>query len=64
MRRTRSNTNTKSSSPHSRRGAVAAEWVLLLGAFGIPMIALFVELLAVLMNHYGTLTFLQALPLP
>jgi Flp pilus assembly pilin Flp len=45
-------------------GAVAVEWTLLLVAFGLPMMALFRLLLALLTQIYGMVSFLETCPLP
>ncbi len=45
-------------------GQTTIEWVLLLGAFGIPMVYMMVLLLATLSEHYRMVTFIQTLPLP
>jgi len=46
------------------RGQTAIEWTLVLAAFGLPMIAVFGWLLAVLTAHYRMVSFFEALPFP
>lgn len=45
-------------------GQAKVEWVLLLVAFGLPMVAIFAKLVEVLVEHYRMITFLETLPFP
>lgn len=47
-----------------QNGAASIEWTLLVVAFGIPMVAVFRMLLALMSEYYGMITFLETLPLP
>lgn len=47
-----------------QRGQAAVEWVLVLVAFGLPMVVVFAKLLDVLVEHYRMITFLETLPFP
>ena len=47
-----------------QRGQAALEWVMLMVAFGLPMIFVFWKLLDALAEHYRMVTFLHALPFP
>jgi len=45
-------------------GQATVEYVLLLVAFGLPMMYVFAVLLALMSEHYGMVTFLETLPFP
>lgn len=45
-------------------GTTTVEWALLLVGFGLPMVAVFRLMLAVLAEIYMMVTFLETLPLP
>lgn len=45
-------------------GQTSVEWVLVLVAFGIPLISLFKLASDALAAHYSRITFFQSLPFP
>jgi len=45
-------------------GQATVEYVLLLAAFGLPMMYVFAVLLALMSEYYGMVTFLETLPFP
>ena len=47
-----------------QQGAATVEWVMLLVAFGLPMMILFRILLGIMAEHYGMISFLENMPLP
>lgn len=47
-----------------QRGQVSIEWVMLMVAFALPMMAVFYVLFNVLREHYRMVTFLETLPFP
>jgi hypothetical protein len=49
---------------HDQRGQASVEWVLLMVAFGLPMVWVFARLLEVLAEYYRMITFLETLPFP
>jgi len=49
---------------HDPTGQSTAEYVLLLAAFGLPLMYVFAVLLALMSEFYGMVTFLETLPLP
>jgi len=47
-----------------QRGQASVEWVMLMVAFGLPMVWVFARLLEVLAEYYRMITFLETLPFP
>jgi len=45
-------------------GQTTIEWALLIGAVGLPAITVFGWLLAILVENYRMVTFLELLPFP
>ena len=45
-------------------GQATVEYVLLLVAFGLPMVYVFGMLLGLMSEYYGMVTFLETLPFP
>ena len=50
--------------PADEFGQAMVEYVLLLAAFGLPMLAVFIVLLQLMSKYYGMVTFLETLPFP
>ncbi len=50
--------------PGDQTGQAMIEYVLLLGVFGIPMIALVSVLLGLMSQYYGMVMFFETLPFP
>ena len=46
------------------RGQSTAEWMMVLVAFGVPMMGLCTLLLATLTEHYRRISFFEILPFP
>lgn len=46
------------------RGQASLEWVMLMTAFGLPMVFVYSRLLDILAELYRMITFLHGLPLP
>jgi hypothetical protein len=47
-----------------QRGQATLEWVMLMVAFGLPLVYILIKLLGVLTEHYRMVTFLETLPFP
>ena len=45
-------------------GQATVEYVLILAAFGLPMVTVFGILLKLMSEYYGMVTFLETLPFP
>ena len=50
--------------PRRQAGQTTVEWVLLMVAFGLPMVYVFRLLLSLMAEHYRLVTFIEALPFP
>ncbi|MCD4825248.1 MAG: hypothetical protein K8S55_11650 [Phycisphaerae bacterium] len=49
---------------NDQRGQATVEWTLLIAAFGIPMLWVFREMLAILTGYYRMTGFVLSLPFP
>jgi hypothetical protein len=47
-----------------QRGQATLEWVMLMVAFGLPLVYIVIKLLGILAEHYKMVTFLETLPFP